>query len=93
MRPEAPELGRDDAARRLRPLLRRARELGAHLHVDIESVDTLEATMELVFELLAEEEFRAGPSAGIVLQAYLRDSPRQLDRILEWARRERTRRR
>jgi proline dehydrogenase len=85
MRPEAPELGRDDAARRLRPLLRIARELGAHLHIDIESVDTLEATMELFFELLDEKEFRDGPSSGLVLQAYLRDSPRQLDRILEWA--------
>src|SRR4051794_6375347 len=42
MRPEAPELGRDDAARRLRPLLRSARDLGAHLHVDIESLDTLD---------------------------------------------------
>jgi proline dehydrogenase len=85
MRPEAPELGRDDAARRMRPLLRTARDLGAHLHVDIESLDTLGATMGLFFELLDEEEFRQGPSAGLVLQAYLRESPRHLDRILEWA--------
>ena len=85
MQPDAPELGRDDAARRVRPLLRRARELEAHLHVDMESLDSLEATMDLVFELLAEGEFRDGPSAGIVLQAYLRDSPGQLDRILAWA--------
>jgi len=39
-----------------------------------------------LLELLAEEEFRAGPSAGLVLQAYLRDSPGQLATILEWAR-------
>jgi proline dehydrogenase len=86
MRPEAPSVGRDDAARRLRPLLRLARDIDAHLHVDMESLDTLEATTELFFELLDEEEFRHGPSAGIVLQAYLRESPAQLDRILEWAR-------
>jgi proline dehydrogenase len=85
LRPDAPELGREDAARRLRPLLRHARELGAHLHVDMESMDTLEATLELVFELLDEEEFRTGPSAGVVLQAYLRDSPQQLERLLDWA--------
>jgi RHH-type proline utilization regulon transcriptional repressor/proline dehydrogenase/delta 1-pyrroline-5-carboxylate dehydrogenase len=85
MRPEAPEVGRDDAARRLRPLLRLARELNAHLHVDMESLDTLEATTELLFELLDEAEFRDGPSAGLVLQAYLRESPGQLDRILDWA--------
>jgi len=91
MRPEAPEVGREDAAARLRPLLRRARDLGAHLHIDMESLDALETTMELVFELLDEEEFATGPSAGMVLQAYLRDSPAQLDRLLEWARASRRR--
>ena len=85
MRPEAPELGRDDAARRLRPLLREARELGAHLHVDMESVDSLETTMELVLDLLSEGEFEAGPSAGVVLQAYLRESPDHCERLLAWA--------
>jgi proline dehydrogenase len=85
LRPEAPDVGRDDAARRMRPLLERARELGAHLHIDMESVDTLEATMELVFELLDEPEMRDGPSAGVVIQAYLRESPEQLERVIEWA--------
>jgi RHH-type proline utilization regulon transcriptional repressor/proline dehydrogenase/delta 1-pyrroline-5-carboxylate dehydrogenase len=86
MRPEAPELGRHDAARRLRPLLERAGERGAHLHIDMESVDALETTLELVFSLLDEPAFRDEPSAGVVLQAYLRESPQHLDRILEWAR-------
>jgi proline dehydrogenase len=85
MRPDAPELGRDDAARRLRPLLSRARELGAHVHIDMESLDALETTFDLIFELLAEEELRDGPSIGLVLQAYLRDSPAHLDRILRFA--------
>src|SRR3954470_24310653 len=85
MRPEAPELGRDDAARRLRPLLEKARELAVHLHIDMESVDALETTLELVFALLEEPVLRDGPSAGVVLQAYLRESPHHLDRILEWA--------
>ncbi len=57
LRPEAPERGREDAAQRLRPLLRRAREHGAHLHIDMESLDTVEATLDLVFELLDEDEF------------------------------------
>ncbi len=85
LRPEAPEIGREDAAGRMRPLLVRANELGAHLHIDMESVDTIEATLGLVFELLDEPELRAGPSAGIVIQAYLRESPEQLERVLEWA--------
>jgi RHH-type proline utilization regulon transcriptional repressor/proline dehydrogenase/delta 1-pyrroline-5-carboxylate dehydrogenase len=91
LRPDAPELGRRDAAERLRPLLRRARELGAHAHIDMESLDSREAVLELVLEVLAEEEFSNGPSAGMVLQAYLRDSPDQLEQILAWvAARERT---
>jgi proline dehydrogenase len=85
LRPEAPEVGRDDAARRMRPLLLRAKELGAHLHIDMESVDTLEATVDLVFELLDEPELSDGPSTGIVIQAYLRDSPDQLERVIDWA--------
>ncbi|HEY7453560.1 MAG TPA: proline dehydrogenase family protein [Thermoleophilaceae bacterium] len=85
LRPEAPEVGREDAARRMLPLLRRAKELGAHLHIDMESVDTVEATLGLVFELLDEPELRAGPSAGIVIQAYLRESPEQLEQVLDWA--------
>jgi proline dehydrogenase len=86
LRPEAPERGREDAAQRMRPLLRRAREHGAHLHIDMESLDTMEATLNLVFELLDEDEFRDGPSAGMVLQAYLRESPQQLARLLDWVR-------
>jgi proline dehydrogenase len=85
LRPDAPERGKRDAADRLRGLLRRARELGAHLHIDMESLDSRDAVLELVLELLAEDEFRAGPSAGMVLQAYLRDSPQTLDTVLDWA--------
>ena len=85
LRPDAPELGERDAARRLAPLLREAKPLGAHVHIDMESLDSREAVLELVLELLAEEEFRDGPSTGIVLQAYMRDSPEQLEQILEWA--------
>jgi RHH-type proline utilization regulon transcriptional repressor/proline dehydrogenase/delta 1-pyrroline-5-carboxylate dehydrogenase len=84
LRPDAPSLGRDDAARRLRPLRRDARERGAHLHIDMESLDSRELVLELVLELLSEPEFARGPSAGVVLQAYLRDTAQTLDRILAW---------
>jgi RHH-type proline utilization regulon transcriptional repressor/proline dehydrogenase/delta 1-pyrroline-5-carboxylate dehydrogenase len=87
LRPDAPELGQHDAAERLRPLLRNADALGAHLHIDMESLDSREAVLELVLSVLSEPEFATGPSAGVVLQAYLRDSPDQLSMILEWARR------
>jgi proline dehydrogenase len=86
LRPDAPERGKRDAAVRLRGLLRQARDRGAHLHIDMESLDSREAVADLVLELLGEDEFRVGPSAGIVLQAYLRDSPDLLSRVIEWAR-------
>jgi proline dehydrogenase len=84
LRPDAPERGKRDAADRLRGLLRQARDRDAHLHIDMESLDSRDAVLELVLELLAEEEFRGGPSAGMVLQAYLRDSLATLDTILAW---------
>jgi RHH-type proline utilization regulon transcriptional repressor/proline dehydrogenase/delta 1-pyrroline-5-carboxylate dehydrogenase len=85
VRADAPELGVADAAGRLRGLLRTARDVGAHLHIDMESMDTRELITDLVMEVLAEPEFREGPSAGIVLQAYLRDADEQLAGLLDWA--------
>ncbi|HEX2128226.1 MAG TPA: proline dehydrogenase family protein [Solirubrobacterales bacterium] len=84
-RPEAPWRGVEDAAPRLRALLRRARELGAHLHVDMESLDLRETVVELVRTVLAEPEFDDGPAAGVVVQAYLRDSPEEVEGWLAWA--------
>jgi RHH-type proline utilization regulon transcriptional repressor/proline dehydrogenase/delta 1-pyrroline-5-carboxylate dehydrogenase len=86
LRPEAPARGQQDAAARLRPLLREARDRGAHLHIDMESLDSREAVLDLVLDLLGEDEFREGPSSGLVLQAYLRDSPATLDQVLAWTR-------
>ncbi len=81
----APERAREDAAEKLRRLLRQAKQLGAHLHIDMESFDSREVVLGLVLGLLAEPEFADGPSAGMVLQAYLRDSEEMLDGILDWA--------
>jgi proline dehydrogenase len=83
LRPDAPEIGKRDAAGRLRDLLRHASETGAHLHIDVESLDSRDAVHELVLELLAEDEFATAPSAGLVVQAYLRDSPDHLESILQ----------
>ena len=81
IRPWAPWSALEDGAVRFRAVLRKAREVGAHVHVDMESLDTREATIDLVAAVLAEDEFRDGPSVGVVLQAYLRDSP-DLARIM-----------
>ena len=82
IRPEAPDRGIDDAAARLRPLLARAKEIGAHVHIDMESLDSRETTLGLLAELLGDEALRDGPSVGVVLQAYLRDAEDELQEIM-----------
>jgi proline dehydrogenase len=84
LRAAAPERGIAGAEARLRRLLQVARETGAHLHVDMESFDTREAVTELTLKLLGEPALADGPSAGIVLQAYLTESPQHLERLLDW---------
>jgi RHH-type proline utilization regulon transcriptional repressor/proline dehydrogenase/delta 1-pyrroline-5-carboxylate dehydrogenase len=71
---------------KLRPLLRRARELGAFINVDMESYAFKNTTLELFKTILAEAEFKEWPHAGIVVQAYLRDSERDLRDLIEWGR-------
>jgi len=82
LRPLAPERGAADAARRLRPLLQLASEAGAHVHLDMEDVDSRETLLLAFEEVLASEEFRDAPSVGVVVQAYLRDADETLERIL-----------
>jgi proline dehydrogenase len=82
LRPLAPELGAADAARRLRPLLRLARDTPAHLHLDMEDYDSRETLLLALEEVLSDREFRDGPSVGAVVQAYLRDADETLERII-----------
>jgi proline dehydrogenase len=87
LRADAPERGAASAAPRLREILRAGRDLGAHVHVDMEALDYREAVRDLTLSLLGEPEFASGPSAGIVHQAYLTDAGDELETLLDWARR------
>jgi len=69
---------------KLRPLLRRARELGAFINFDMESYAHKNTTLELFKTIFTEEEFKDWPHAGIVTQAYLRDSEADLRDLIEW---------
>jgi RHH-type proline utilization regulon transcriptional repressor/proline dehydrogenase/delta 1-pyrroline-5-carboxylate dehydrogenase len=86
LRPLSPERGAADAARRLRPLLELARDLGAHVHLDMEDYDSRETLLIALEEVLADPAFHDGPSVGVVVQAYLRDAADNLDRVLASAR-------
>ena len=72
---------------RLRILLRRAQELGAAVHFDMEQYAYKQITLAILKELLMEEEFRSRTDVGVTLQAYLRNSEQDLRDLLQWAKR------
>jgi RHH-type proline utilization regulon transcriptional repressor/proline dehydrogenase/delta 1-pyrroline-5-carboxylate dehydrogenase len=86
MNPADPEDAIAHLAPRLRPILRRARELGAFINFDMESYAHKNTTLELFKTLFDEPEFRDWPHAGIVIQAYLRDAENDLVDLIAWAR-------
>ena len=62
---------------RMRPLLRQARELGAHLHIDMESLDTLEATTGAGLRAARRGGVRAtGPRRGSCCRPTCASRPR-----------------
>ena len=73
-------------APKLRPILRRARELGAFINFDMESYAHKNITLELFKTTFGEGEFKDWPHAGIVIQAYLRDAEADLRDLIEWGR-------
>ena len=83
--PLNPEGSKKKVCDRLRILLRKAGELGAAIHFDMEQYRYKDLTLQILKELLMEEEFRSRTDLGITLQAYLRDSYQDLKDIIEWA--------
>jgi RHH-type transcriptional regulator, proline utilization regulon repressor / proline dehydrogenase / delta 1-pyrroline-5-carboxylate dehydrogenase len=84
--PEDPADAIAHLAPKLRLVLRRARELGAFINFDMESYAHKNTTLELFKTIFTEEEFKDWPHAGIVTQAYLRDSEADLRDLIEWGR-------
>jgi len=74
----------DCLADRLRPILRRAADLGAHVQFDMEQYAIKDLVLALFRRLMDEEAF-AGLHAGVVIQAYLRDAARDLEDLIAWA--------
>jgi RHH-type proline utilization regulon transcriptional repressor/proline dehydrogenase/delta 1-pyrroline-5-carboxylate dehydrogenase len=91
MNPADPEDAIAHLAPKLRPILRRAREVGAFINFDMESYAHKNTTLELFRTLFNEPEYRDWPHAGIVIQAYLRDAERDLTNLIEWGKQRGTR--
>ncbi|MEH1920582.1 L-glutamate gamma-semialdehyde dehydrogenase [Nostoc sp.] len=69
---------------RIRTLLRRAKELGAAVHFDMEQYAYKDITLSILKKLLLEEEFRQRTDIGITIQAYLRDSEQDVKDVISW---------
>ncbi|MEH2094102.1 L-glutamate gamma-semialdehyde dehydrogenase [Nostoc sp.] len=69
---------------RIRTLLRRAKELGAAVHFDMEQYAYKDITLSILKKLLLEEEFRQRIDIGMTIQAYLRDSEQDTKDLISW---------
>jgi RHH-type proline utilization regulon transcriptional repressor/proline dehydrogenase/delta 1-pyrroline-5-carboxylate dehydrogenase len=74
----------DMAKERLRPILRKAMDLGAYVMMDIEHTPIRDLTLAIYQSIKEEPEFRDYPHTGIAFQAYLRDSEALLKDLIAW---------
>ena len=88
--PIDPEGSIDAVKERLRPLFRLAKERGAFINIDMEQYKYKDLTYATFKSLLEEPEFSDFEHAGIVCQAYLRDSYDDLKDLTKWAKKRRT---
>lgn len=82
--PHDPRGTGEEVKRRLRPILAAARELDAYVHVDMENYHVKDLTIEIFEQVLMEPDFRDFADVGIVVQAYLPDSEKDLVRLRNW---------
>jgi RHH-type transcriptional regulator, proline utilization regulon repressor / proline dehydrogenase / delta 1-pyrroline-5-carboxylate dehydrogenase len=69
---------------RLRPIFKRAMELGCFVNIDMEQFALKDLTYYVFKSLLQEPQFRGFKDVGIVVQAYLRSAEADLLDLLAW---------
>jgi RHH-type proline utilization regulon transcriptional repressor/proline dehydrogenase/delta 1-pyrroline-5-carboxylate dehydrogenase len=85
--PIDPEGSYRSVAARLRPILDLAMRLPASLIFDMEQADTKTLLLDIFTRLFAEPSYKNYPHAGLALQAYHRDTTRDIEGLLSWVRR------
>ena len=84
-----PQASADSVAamlRRIRPVYEKVIEKGGALCIDMESFQYKDMSLEIFRRL--RSEYRAYPHLAIAMQAYLRDTGRDLSLLVDWARQE-----
>ena len=70
---------------RLRPVLQYAKERNVFLNLDLEQYEIKDLTIEVFKELAMEPAFVNYPHFGLVVQAYLRDSFKECESLIEYS--------
>lgn len=84
--PIAPDAASRAVRERLRPILRSARQVHAHVNLDMEQYAVKDLTLKIFRDVLEEDEFRDWPNMGLAIQGYLRDTEKDLHELAAWAR-------
>jgi RHH-type transcriptional regulator, proline utilization regulon repressor / proline dehydrogenase / delta 1-pyrroline-5-carboxylate dehydrogenase len=91
IQPTDPTASIEAIMRRLKPIVLAAKAHGAFINLDMEHHGLKDLTLDLFRRLCDEPELRGYPHLGVVIQAYLKDSYRDTEEILRWARERQTR--
>ena len=83
--PQDPDRTVAEVTQRLRPILQSARDRGLFIHIDMEQYAYKDLTLRIFKQVLAEPAFRDWEHVGIAMQAYLRETERDLDELYAWA--------
>lgn len=70
----------------LRIILRKAQRKNVSVNIDMEKYEHKQITLEIFKKILKEDEFKNYTKFGIVIQAYLKDSEKDLRGLLKFAR-------
>ncbi len=84
--PIDPEGSYESVAARLRPLVDLAQSLPAGLIFDMEQAETKDLILHIFKQLFAEPAYRSYPYAGLALQAYHRETKRDVQDLVAWVR-------
>lgn len=84
--PATPQRSADAVWARLEVIFTRARELNVFVNIDMEQFKYRDLTLDMFERFTAHPQFRDWNDVGIVVQAYLRDSDRDIARLLSHAR-------